>query len=80
MVKPIPHRIATPSTWPQLAPLGSEAMPVLIASQVRPNTPTVLPINRPAAMPMGTEWVKLSRLTPVRETPALANANSGRMA
>ncbi|MNJ81396.1 hypothetical protein D3C77_801870 [compost metagenome] len=54
MVKPMPQRIATPSTWPQLAPAGNAAMPALIITQAKPNTPRVLPTSRPTAMPMGT--------------------------
>ncbi|MNO07392.1 hypothetical protein D3C81_2295590 [compost metagenome] len=54
-------------------------MPVFTASQVRPYTPMVLPSSRPIAMPIGTSWVKLSTVTPVRDRPALANANNGRM-
>ncbi|MNR30911.1 hypothetical protein D3C85_1483890 [compost metagenome] len=79
MVKPMPQRIATPNTWPQLAPWGRAAMPIFTASQVRPNTPTALPSNRPTAMPIGTSWVKLSTVTPLKDRPALAKANSGRM-
>ncbi|MNR34523.1 hypothetical protein D3C85_1523020 [compost metagenome] len=54
-------------------------MPIFTASQVRPNTPSILPSNRPTAMPIGTSWVKLSTVTPLRDRPALAKANSGRM-
>ncbi|MNN42496.1 hypothetical protein D3C81_1566800 [compost metagenome] len=54
-------------------------MPVFTASQVRPNTPTVLPSSKPMAIPIGTKWVKLSTVTPASGRPALANANSGRM-
>ncbi|MNH24432.1 hypothetical protein D3C79_843620 [compost metagenome] len=80
MVKPMPQSIATPSNCPQLAPAGNAARRSLIASQVRPNTPTVLPASKPTAIPSGTGWVKLSNVMPANETPALANANSGRMA
>ncbi|MNO04600.1 hypothetical protein D3C81_2256930 [compost metagenome] len=54
-------------------------MPSLTDSQVRPNTPRVLPSNKPTAMPIGTWWVKLSSVTPASDTPALAKANKGRM-
>ena len=42
-------------------------------------TPTCLPMNRPAAIPSGTEWNKSAIPAPLSEIPELANANTGKI-
>ena len=73
IVNPMPQSIATPKSEAQVAPSGSRPMPSRMDAHANPNTPTVLPTNSPAAMPRGTGANADARVTPSRDTPALAN-------
>ena len=80
IVKPMPPSMPTPRSWAQLAPSGLGAKRLTTASQVAPKMPSGLPTRRPSAMPSGIGSRSLASDRPCSDTPALAKANSGRMA
>ena len=75
IVKPMPHSMATPQTWSQVAPRSGAARPKRTVSQTAPKMPSCLPRNRPAAIPSGSGASSRSSPTPASDTPALAKPN-----
>ena len=80
MVKPMPPSMPTPRICAQVAPSGLGARPLATAIPVAPKMPSGLPMKRPSAMPSGTGSTSFASDRPASDTPALAKANSGRMA
>ena len=77
MVKPIPVNTPTPYKLNQLDLFGICAIFNLIAHIENKNTPNCFPKNRPSTIPSGTGKSRELKLTPSKETPALARANKG---
>ena len=77
IVNPTPVKIETPYKLNQLELSGICAAPNFTAKYDETITPTCLPINRPKRIPSGTGSSKLDKDNPIRDTPALANANIG---
>ena len=75
IVKPIPQRKETPKNWAQARrPRGQSAEPRRIAIQLKENTPTSLPRNRPGRDP---QWDRLAAAA-ARLSPAIGHAGIGK--
>jgi hypothetical protein len=79
MVKPMPQRIATPAPAPSW-PGRQCGQAQLDGKPGQAEHPDGLAQQQADGDAHRHGWVKLSRVTPASETPALAKANSGRMA
>ena len=80
MVKPMPHANETPTSRAQVTSGGNLTHPDRTAMPTKPTMPMGLPRNSPAMMPSVTGCIRLSMENPESESPALANANRGRIA
>ncbi len=80
MVKPTPHNRPRPTIAFQSIPSGNRTNPNSRASKAAPTTPTGLPSTSPRATPSGTGASASASLKSPRARPALAKANSGRIA
>ncbi|CSA52075.1 Uncharacterised protein [Vibrio cholerae] len=80
IVKPMPHSTDTAKICLKLIPSGSFATPSLTAAQLKLKMPSGLPRNRPSATPSGSIEVSPANDTPCSEIPALAKANTGKIA
>ena len=80
IVKPMPHSRPSPIIARTSIPSGNRAQPSARIVIAAATIPTGLPSTRPSMIPIGNAANTASRLSPPTESPALANANTGRIA